>query len=315
MYQIVFVLCLTHILCHLSLKEGLNKLTVYYQNVRGLRTKTMDFYNGLLLNNFDIYVITETWLHPGIFDAELTDSRYDIFRLDRDPVLSGSTMGGGVMVCVRRELRAKSMKSDNNQPANATELLWVSIPAISLYTSSDLHIAVSYVPPNYRTLPSNINNIIDSVIRVQNEHTNDNFLILGDFNLPNIERTKLGPIHQKKGCVEVQNAGIRMIDEFCCLGLEQYNTNCNASGNILDLAFSDLLLIIDKCDHPLVQEDLAHPSLLIEFPDLCVSSLKEKSSSKFLFHKGDYEKINSYLSQINWSELLSACVDINCAVN
>ncbi|KAL4720459.1 hypothetical protein ACJJTC_011820 [Scirpophaga incertulas] len=80
-----------------------HKLTLLYQNVRGLRTKTTEFYNNLLLSNHDIILVTETWLNDGILDSELSDNRYEIFRRDR-----GSNGGGVMVMCGSRTERART---------------------------------------------------------------------------------------------------------------------------------------------------------------------------------------------------------------
>lgn len=53
-------------------------LSLYYQNVRGLRSKTSSVYMNSL--PFDIYALTETNLCAGIHDCELFPSEYNVFR-------------------------------------------------------------------------------------------------------------------------------------------------------------------------------------------------------------------------------------------
>lgn len=56
-----------------------NKLLIYYQNVRGLRTKTEAFYRQLCVSSFDLIVLTETWLVDGISDCELFGDQYIVY--------------------------------------------------------------------------------------------------------------------------------------------------------------------------------------------------------------------------------------------
>lgn len=81
-------------------------LTVYYQNVRGLRTKTNTFYRNIQVNSYDIIALTETWLTDSVFDNELFDDRYLVWRRDRNYASTGQSLGGGVLIAVRRELVA-----------------------------------------------------------------------------------------------------------------------------------------------------------------------------------------------------------------
>lgn len=97
-------------------------LNVFYQNVRGLRTKTDIFYRNMVLNSFDIIVLTETWLLDGISSSEIFDDRYIVWRRDRDYGATGQTRGGGVLIAVCRELSVVS------QPLflSSAEDLWLS---------------------------------------------------------------------------------------------------------------------------------------------------------------------------------------------
>lgn len=82
-----------------------NNLSIYYQNVqnvRGLRTKCVDLYNSVLCSDYDIILITETWLQNDILNSELFDMRYDVFRCDRDLILCNKASGGGVLICTHK---------------------------------------------------------------------------------------------------------------------------------------------------------------------------------------------------------------------
>lgn len=58
-------------------------IKVYYQNVRGLRTKTKTFYQNLLSSNCDLFAITESGLNDGINDGELIPPSFSVLRCDR----------------------------------------------------------------------------------------------------------------------------------------------------------------------------------------------------------------------------------------
>lgn len=85
-----------------------NKLTIYYQNARGLRTKTKEFSRNLRMSNYDIIVLTETWLLSSITDSELIDDRYITWRRDRDYAMTRQTLGVGVHMAARKDLHAVS---------------------------------------------------------------------------------------------------------------------------------------------------------------------------------------------------------------
>lgn len=61
-----------------------DNLIVYYQNCGGLKTKLSDIRLNILSHHYDIIIFTETWLQPNIYDSELLDDRYLVFRRDRN---------------------------------------------------------------------------------------------------------------------------------------------------------------------------------------------------------------------------------------
>lgn len=58
-------------------------LSIYYQNVRGLRTKLQELRLNLPNCDEDIICMTETNLNDFILDGEVASAGYKIFRRDR----------------------------------------------------------------------------------------------------------------------------------------------------------------------------------------------------------------------------------------
>lgn len=292
------------------------KLNIFYQNVRGLRTKILDFHREILRNNFDILIITETWLHSGVLDGEICDSRYSVFRLDRDESLINLSPAGGVMILLRNELDGTLLVNTN--ASRSTEILWVTIPSKSLNrTSTNLHIAVIYIPGNIH-LPREIENCINSISHVFNQHPNDHFLIVGDFNLYNIQwDVHLGPLHMKRGSIELQKAGQSLVDELSHLGLEQCNFIRNSSGNTIDLVFSNFSATSDRSLISLVpKEDVAHPTMIIDADNITLQPLKHNNNTlKYNFKICDFELMKNYLSKIDWLTVFDSCDNINEALD
>lgn len=55
---------------------------IYYQNVRGLKSKVNEFYNNILTTEFDIISITETWLDESVYSSEFFSDEWSVFRQD-----------------------------------------------------------------------------------------------------------------------------------------------------------------------------------------------------------------------------------------
>jgi len=95
---------------------------VYFQNVRGLRTKLFDLRIAMasVSEDFDIIVLVETWLNDGILNSELGLENFNIYRLDRTPTNSVYSRGGGVLIAVRKNLLSRVLK------ITAVNFLWRS---------------------------------------------------------------------------------------------------------------------------------------------------------------------------------------------
>lgn len=89
-------------------------LTFYYQNVRGLNTKTIQFSIAVAAQSHDVIALSETWLSESVLDAELFDGRYLVFRRDR------GSRGGGVLLAVRKQ-KVKSARPLHRLNTNDAE--------------------------------------------------------------------------------------------------------------------------------------------------------------------------------------------------
>ncbi|KAJ6643133.1 hypothetical protein Bhyg_08089 [Pseudolycoriella hygida] len=87
--------------------EMTKKFRMYYQNVRGLRSKKK--YKAFKLSaakcDYDILALTETGLNSAVYDGELiTNNKFCLYRCDRSHLNSEHDRLGGVMVAVRSEI-------------------------------------------------------------------------------------------------------------------------------------------------------------------------------------------------------------------
>lgn len=129
--------------------DSADKLSIYYQNCNGIRTKLHTLYMKILSFAYDIIVLTETWLVPEIHDNEFIDQRYVVFRCDRDRLASGKRDGGGVLVAILRGLQPAMFCPSNAcftvNPSCCIEHLLIEFP------SRDRHknhvISAAYLPP------------------------------------------------------------------------------------------------------------------------------------------------------------------------
>lgn len=282
-------------------------LSIFYQNVNGLRTKCLELSNNILINDFDIIVITESWLQDDILDRELCDNRYVVFRVDRNLSATGKCMGGGIVIFVRTEMDAY-LNSDWS--SLSVESQCITISACVIGSTVDLHIITSYIPPD-ENLSYRVDCFRRHTVQFMNKYNHDNFLILGDFNLPCINWSDDCNFSFKhNGPRAVHDVAVSLMDDFTYYGLTQYNYLTNKWGNVLDLCFSNLPVSITRCLSPLIKEDVAHPSFCLSISDLQIKPLHEHSVPTYNFHKCDYDKINKYLKLIDWYTILNTnCID------
>lgn len=276
------------------------KLNIYYQNVRGLRTKCLNLYNNILLNDYDFILMTETWLQNDILDWELCDFRYDVFRCDRNLERTNKCTGGGVMLCARRSLCADVVRE---WTCLGIESLCLRIPAHALGTSTNLLMVLVYLAPDQDNLPFNLEEVKINISRVIETYPSDNYLLIGDFNIPCISWTNSGFSLIGGGKEDYQNAALAFVEDLQYLGLTQYNLTRNSCNNILDLCFSSLPLSVTECQ-PISKLDIFHPPFTVDIIDLHVKSLKPNATQRFNFYKCDYEQINSFLKRQDWASLL-----------
>lgn len=88
-------------ICKIGDKDSIR---IYYQNVQSIDSKDMQKrFNKELANNYDVIVITETWI-KNISNLEMFDEGFDVYRCDRSSENSDKERGGGVLVAVSSKL-------------------------------------------------------------------------------------------------------------------------------------------------------------------------------------------------------------------
>lgn len=287
-------------------------ITLFYQNVRGLRTKTSTFRRNICLNSYDVVCLAETWLLEGIRDSELFDDRYLVWRRDRKYSDTNQRLGGGVLIAVRRTLVADG----KNDWCSSAEDIWVTLtlqhqkPKVSYY----IHICTVYMCQQNmgNSFSDQLRNFSDKLVDIVLSHATDKFIILGDFNLPNINWVQKGDstlcADNVQGVVQTD-----FIDKLSLCNLLQYNSNTNCKNRILDLVFSNNEISITNCKQPLVPEDPYHKSLCITADFVELHTLHIKPRVKFIYNNGDYSSISNKLDSINWDlELNSRPLEEAC---
>ncbi|CAK1580774.1 unnamed protein product [Parnassius mnemosyne] len=284
----------------------MESIKIYYQNVRGLRTKTLNLFRNVCLNSYDIIIFTETWLVDSIHNSELFDDRYLVWRRDRNYCSTSQTRGGGVLIAVRNDLSVV----ERGDWRSSAEDIWVSIllkrsrpPVTYNINICALYLCRENIGNSYNTQLLNFTQNINTIIL---SNPCDKFIIVGDFNFGsqvdwNVCSDSGELLPTNHSCQYISD----FLDSVNTCSLSQYNCIRNINGRLLDLVFSNDLVDVKECYEPLAMPpDMHHKPLVIKADFVELHKLDDKKKNNYLFHKGDYVAISSALDQVNWYELL-----------
>ena len=209
-------------------------MCIYYQNVRGLKSKIDDFYLAASESNYDVIVLTETWLDDSVYSTQLFGGLYTVFRTDRNHRNSRKTHGGGVLIAVSKSL---TCCMELASVCDYVEHLWVRVKI----GSSSLSIGVAYLPPDRKNDLSLIEGHVESVgavcSRLKDE---DSIILLGDYNQSSVYWKVLdnGNVEMDFSKSSLSEASATLLDGIYH-GLTQMNTLTNYIHRTLDLVFGN----------------------------------------------------------------------------
>lgn len=279
-------------------------LNIYYQNSRGLRTKTHIFYRNLCISNYDIIVLTETWLNNSVSNHELFDNRYNVYRRDRETTgFNCGINGGGVLVAVLKKFKSVRMSSWESD----CEDVWVTLDFPAKNSSGRMAFCGVYLPSPVR------NTVLEHFIGNCNRVTELSGLplnIIGDFNFRRIYWNTLNLPYTKTNFSSLEKT---LVDFIFMNNLKQYNKIENNQNRILDLVLtSKAECNVVACLDSLSKVDPIHPTIIISISALITNNLKINSDTLILnFRKADYELVNDFLEGQNWNQVLGDCGDVN----
>ena len=294
------------------LNPGPNKLTIAYQNCRGLIPfKSLGDEHPLLdstkiyeLTRFtenkkpDILILNETWLSKSLKNNEIVSTdEYKVFRLDRststhppDPNNPDKYKrnAGGVMICVRMDL---DIVTSRIHVKCAAEILGINIKfsdgkRLSLCTF-------------YRTKTCglrNHDNIQKYLSSIRGRGSNE-MLLIGDINMPDTDWEALS---------STNNVEQQLVNTFSDLGLTQLiDEPTHIHGNTLDYVLTsnpsnisnikvDSNSLVCESDHFQISFDIMSKVKHKKLPKREISNLK----------RADWESLNNDFNQENWYNLL-----------
>lgn len=207
-------------------------MLIYYQNVRGLRTKSVLFYNEVLLCEHDIICLTETWLSDDVVSEELFPSEYTVFRSDRNFQLTNHSRGRGVLIASRDGVRVSRVNTDDFR--NLVPNIDVVCCKVHNLSKSGKYVIlmIVYIPPSISI--NELELFIDVCENLNCLYEND-ILVISDFNV-NFSATALNEVKF-----------ITLNNFLMQFDMKQYSYVLNFNNRILDLVLSNFVCNVDRC--------------------------------------------------------------------
>lgn len=219
---------------HGTNRTGLLQFNVFASNVRGLRTKSKEFYTKSSTSDYDIFALTETWLVKRIESSEYFNSNFNVFRKDRyHDELELDIVGGGVLIAVRAHYTCSEVSIPES-----TSIECICVKLV-MNKTTDVYVFNSYIPPNSKEeiyqLHFKAIQSVNSICRAS-----DIIILTGDFNIPHASWV-----------TDDENSNILLpqliepyfaadfVNDINLLGLCQVNNIRNANDRLLDLVFTN----------------------------------------------------------------------------
>ena len=246
--------------------------------------------------------IAETCCSDSIYDSELHLEGFNLFRNDRS-----SGMGGGVMLYVHSSLQA--IPCDSLSESGFENSLWYSI-----MLSSEERLLVGVVYRSPFSSPVNNQKLLSTLSKLYDSVNFTHLLIMGDFNFPIINWDELSC---SGGESSVASSFLDAVqDTFLIQHVTDFTRfRHGQQPSLLDLIFTSDPNAIDGVTHlpPLGSSD--HVCLFWHLK--CFDKLPptKQDIPMYNYRKGDYDSMNEYFNNIQWSEVLSSsCIQDNWSV-
>ncbi|XP_055543565.1 uncharacterized protein LOC129729107 [Wyeomyia smithii] len=293
-----------------SVEDAQSKETVnlYFQNVRGHRTKIDEILLSVSSCEYDAIMLVETNLTDSITSEQLFGDDYIVYRADRSLINSKKRSGGGVLIAVHCKHASSCIDSEEEY-----ETIIVRVALVEL----DLFLVAGYIPPDVCNNAAFVQNFAESIRKpLECAKIDDNILVCGDFNQATIAWKMTEACAVVTNQDGVSSASAALLDCMATMNLHQYNIISNPRGNILDLAFCNLeQCTVVEAAVPLVKIDAPHPPLDITLKGISGIPLCSYDDTPRLdFKRIDFNALKVFLAAYNWSSVFSRA-DVDDAVS
>lgn len=284
-----------------SASNSKSSFSLYYQNVRGLRTKTTDVYLALSQCDYDVVIFTETWLGPDISNTELS-SNYTIYRCDRNAASSQFQRGGGVLIAVRNALNSAAVSIHGSECLEQM-IVHIKLSVFELFACS------VYIPPNSSNI---LYEQHCACVQRLLEQAGDRGVVVvaGDYNLPYLNWDYDDELRGLLPTNTSSEQEFTVVESLIANGMYQLNSYVNMNGRLLDLVFTSEINGIEVIEppSPLTRVDHHHtPLLLIIEAGNVDETVHTVDPFDYDFKRCDFAALNMLLRDVRWEDLLNDC--------
>ncbi|XP_031357874.1 uncharacterized protein LOC116181632 [Photinus pyralis] len=249
-----------------------------------MRTKGQSFKNNLASTNYDVILLTETWLTNSFHDAEFFSNQYAVFRNDRNYKETNCERGGGVLIAVRLDLKAEQLEFESKQNE-----MWVKFKL----KNTTYIIGVIYFKPQSNT--EKYESFLKSLESIENLLLTSEVLLAGDFNIPEISDATYN--------LENGSSKAKVIKNLASMyNLRSINTIKNSDNRTLDLILTNINAEITTASDLLDKVNPLHPALqVIHQAERKIN--QTRTTTNYNFKKADFYKMYLRFRDANWESL------------
>lgn len=206
-----------------------------------MRSKTNDFFLAAASSDYDVIVLTETWLRSDVSNSELAQN-YNIYRCDRSHDTSRRQRGGGVLIAVKSSMESVPVRLDG---CESLEQVAVKVSLGNKYFFvCGIYLRPRSKPECYIQHSKAIQQILNAAA------TCDFVLVVGDYNLPYLSwcfDENIGGLLPTKASSKQQ---LESAERLVASGLKQICDIRNINGRLLDLAFVNSVCSVEVIEAP-----------------------------------------------------------------
>ncbi|XP_072046799.1 uncharacterized protein [Amphiura filiformis] len=254
--------------------------SIFVTNTRSLVEKLDETEVILSQNDSQIFVVSETWFHPGLPDSKMNIPQYNLFSVSRQKEHS-LERGGGVAVYVKNNITSYLI-TEITVPEEL-ECVWVMVrPHRMPREVSAIAVCAVYIPPDAPVALQNllVDHLLEATDSLRTSYPDIGFVIAGDFNKSRIDRLLFG--NQLKQLIK-------------------FPTRKDA---ILDLVFTNFSQHYNEpiCLPPIGKSD--HNCIVLK-PCSSIPGNKIKKSSVRSFKDSNLRSFGTWIQNHDWDEVIN----------